>query len=107
MTGSNGSSKRQNNMTLIFEQGAFGWHRDKKPENLRAMLWPIFESTTYTSADADIVKRLELCEGGTYAWAFVDNSRQRKHRWCYMSVCGNYARAKRFCRKGRTTDNSS
>jgi predicted RNA-binding Zn ribbon-like protein len=41
------------------------------------------------------------CEGAQCGWFFLDESRNRRRRWCSMESCGNRAKARRFYRKKR------
>jgi len=43
------------------------------------------------------------CEGAQCGWFFLDESRNRKRRWCSMEACGNRAKARRFYRRKRGT----
>jgi predicted RNA-binding Zn ribbon-like protein len=43
------------------------------------------------------------CEGAQCGWFFLDESRNRRRRWCSMESCGNRAKARRFYRKKATT----
>ena len=39
--------------------------------------------------------RLRVCASETCQWAFFDNSRTAKRKWCDMTTCGNRAKAAR------------
>lgn len=41
------------------------------------------------------------CEGAQCGWFFLDESRNRRRRWCSMEACGNRAKARRFYRRKR------
>jgi predicted RNA-binding Zn ribbon-like protein len=41
------------------------------------------------------------CEGPECGWFFLDESRNRRRRWCSMESCGNRAKARRFYRRKR------
>jgi predicted RNA-binding Zn ribbon-like protein len=41
------------------------------------------------------------CEGADCGWFFLDESRNRRRRWCSMEACGNRAKARRFYRRKR------
>jgi predicted RNA-binding Zn ribbon-like protein len=41
------------------------------------------------------------CEGSLCGWFFLDESRNKRRRWCSMESCGNRAKARRFYRKKR------
>lgn len=43
------------------------------------------------------------CEGSQCGWFFLDESRNRRRRWCSMEACGNRAKAQRFYRRKRAT----
>jgi predicted RNA-binding Zn ribbon-like protein len=40
-------------------------------------------------------ERLRVCASETCQWAFFDNSRTAKRKWCDMTTCGNRAKAAR------------
>jgi len=44
---------------------------------------------------------IRVCEGAQCGWFFLDESRNRRRRWCSMQACGNRAKAQRFYRRKR------
>jgi len=47
------------------------------------------------------------CEGALCGWFFLDESRNRRRRWCSMEACGNRAKARRFYRRKRAASTSA
>ena len=47
------------------------------------------------------------CEGALCGWFFLDESRNRRRRWCSMEACGNRAKARRFYRRKRAASAAS
>lgn len=41
-------------------------------------------------------KRIKLCANDECGWAFYDESKNRRRRWCDMQICGNVAKVRRF-----------
>lgn len=39
--------------------------------------------------------RIKLCPGTDCGWLFVDETRNRRRKWCSMETCGNRAKARR------------
>lgn len=51
-------------------------------------------------------ERLRTCANPTCRWAFYDQSRGRRRRWCEMATCGNRAKAARHRARRATGDES-
>lgn len=49
--------------------------------------------------------RIKVCANDECGWAFYDESRNRRRRWCDMRICGNVDKVRRFRarRPGRET----
>ena len=41
------------------------------------------------------ISRVKTCAGNNCAWLFLDESRNRRRRWCSMRTCGNREKARR------------
>ena len=41
------------------------------------------------------LERVELCPSENCGWLFLDESKNRRRRWCSMETCGNRAKARR------------
>ncbi|MGH2512792.1 MAG: CGNR zinc finger domain-containing protein [Candidatus Limnocylindrales bacterium] len=50
--------------------------------------------------------RARICANDTCRWAFFDDSRTHRRRWCEMSSCGNRAKAARHRARMRAADQS-
>lgn len=44
---------------------------------------------------AQDLARVELCPAENCGWLFLDESQNRRRRWCSMETCGNRAKARR------------
>lgn len=75
--------------------GAFGWTWPRDPPDAYAILGPLALSAAGLLRDGDL-SRLKQCPGEHCGWLFFDLTKNRRRRWCEMSVCGNRAKAKRF-----------
>ncbi len=71
---------------------AFSWRQNRRWHSAEDLLLPLAEvmGDLVCSADFSYVKN---CEGPTCTLYFHDVSKNRKRRWCTMSVCGNRAKA--------------
>ncbi len=67
--------------------------------------WLVIESQlvdmVLTSAKAVLsdpreIGRVSMCTGSDCGWLYIDESRNRKRKWCMMQTCGNRAKARRF-----------
>jgi len=67
-------------------------------QNLNCLMWSITRAACELLTSAD-VSQLRRCAGEGCGWLFLDTSRNQSRRWCYMSVCGNRAKARRFYRQ--------
>lgn len=52
-------------------------------------------------ADRREVERLKLCPGSNCGWLFIDETKNRRRRWCSMETCGNRAKANRHYARSR------
>jgi len=86
------------------EQGAQGYRLawDGGRELLPALLGPIAHSAVKLLLESDL-RRIKRCGGEDCGWLFFDQTKNRRRRWCEMSVCGNRAKQRRL-RRRRTGD---
>lgn len=78
---------------------AVQWGKDSA--DLSSPLWLVVKS----AADLVLSDRRQLvrrCAAPDCDWLFVDNSSNRRRRWCDMKTCGNRAKARRHYRATRT-----
>ena len=65
---------------------------------LEAPLWPVVQSAAELLTRPEERERVRLC-GMTYedgcGWVFLDETKNRRRRWCSMKDCGNRAKALR------------
>ena len=94
---------RQHKLLIENPQGEPQWQYQRDWGQASTLLLPLAEVL------GDLVCNTELsqvrnCEGPTCNLYFVDVSKNKKRRWCTMSVCGNRAKAAahRARRKGKT-----
>jgi predicted RNA-binding Zn ribbon-like protein len=73
-----------------------GWDRGR--DLLPALLGPIAQSAVKLLLDSDL-GRIKRCGGQDCGWLFFDQTKNRRRRWCEMSVCGNRAKQRRLRRR--------
>ncbi len=65
---------------------------------LEAPLWPVVQSAVALLTQPQERERVRLC-GMTYedgcGWVFLDETKNRRRRWCSRKDCGNRAKARR------------
>jgi len=76
-------------------QAGFAWTWPTEPPIAETVLGPIALSAVGVMRDGDLT-RLKRCAGEHCGWVFFDLTKNRRRRWCEMSVCGNRAKARRF-----------
>lgn len=86
---------------LAPRQGAYAWHWPRAATAFAALLGPIALSAV-TLLQADELNRVKQCGGRHCGWLFYDATKNRRRRWCEMSVCGNRAKQHRL-RQRRST----
>lgn len=73
-------------------------------EQLAAPLWPVVLSAVELLTRPEERERVRLC-GMTYedgcGWVFLDETKNRRRRWCSMKDCGNRAKARRHYARQR------
>jgi predicted RNA-binding Zn ribbon-like protein len=74
--------------------GGFAWDWAGAPA-LDAVLRPL----AHSAADlllAPLHARIKQCPGHGCGWIFLDMTKNRRRRWCEMSVCGSRAKIRRY-----------
>ncbi len=67
---------------------------------LDRMLWPVARAAAELLS-SESVDRVRECASETCTWLFLDDSRNRRRRWCDMASCGNRAKARRYYERHR------
>lgn len=44
-------------------------------------------------------ERIKICPGDDCGWMFLDESKNRRRRWCSMELCGNREKARRHYKR--------
>jgi predicted RNA-binding Zn ribbon-like protein len=78
------------------------WSWDPRKGVIEAILGPIAFSALTMLTQHDL-SRIKQCEGDHCGWLFFDTTKNKRRRWCEMSVCGNRAKI-RALRERRKTD---
>jgi predicted RNA-binding Zn ribbon-like protein len=78
----------------------FGWAWREQAAALDGMLWPVACSAAVFLTSPD-VERVRECPGDDCNWLFVDDSRNRRRRWCSMQMCGDKVKARRYYARQR------
>jgi predicted RNA-binding Zn ribbon-like protein len=47
-------------------------------------------------------ERIKLCANDECGWAFYDESKNQRRRWCDMQICGNITKVRRFRARTRS-----
>lgn len=82
-------------------RGGFEWRwRETDTPDFDRVLWPVVWSAAELLTST-VLDRARQCEGPGCAWLFMDTSKNRRKRWCDMSVCGNRAKARRYQERQR------
>lgn len=50
------------------------------------------------------ISRVKMCGGQNCGWFFLDESKNRRRRWCTMELCGNREKARRHYKRKVTAD---
>ena len=81
--------------------GSFAWVWQPAEGLAEALLGPITLSALSLLHSLDPL-RVKQCGGIHCGWLFFDATKNRRRRWCEMSVCGNRAKQRRL-RQRRST----
>ncbi len=76
-------------MLLVQRRGRLAFARDTALERIVGL------SAVSVLTAAQELERVELCPGEDCGWLFLDESKNRRRRWCSMETCGNRAKARR------------
>ncbi len=88
---------------LVPHDAGFVWSWDAKTSVTGIVLGPISFSALSLLTQQDLT-RVKQCEGQHCGWLFFDTTKNKRRRWCEMSVCGNRSkvRALRARRKAQS-----
>lgn len=74
---------------LAIRRGQLSFARDLAFEKMIAL------SAVSVLTTAQELERIEICPSENCGWLFLDESKNRRRRWCSMETCGNRAKARR------------
>lgn len=80
------------------QSGGYAWGWDLQRNLVHAVLGPIALSAAGLLLGMDL-SRVKQCGGQHCGWLFFDQTKNKRRRWCEMSVCGNRAKQKRLRRR--------
>ncbi len=73
----------------------FTWRWLGNDGELDLPLGPIARAAAMLLTDPHHLGRVEICQGDTCGWIFMDLSKNHSRRWCDMRDCGNRAKIRR------------
>lgn len=82
-------SERPDDSPLVARDGILAF---AEPVALR---WILAQSALGVLTAQSEIGRVKLCPGDSCGWLFLDETRNRRRRWCSMETCGNRAKARR------------
>ena len=59
------------------------------------LAWILAQSALSVLTAQSEIGRVKLCPGDNCGWLFLDETRNRRRRWCAMETCGNRSKARR------------
>ena len=71
----------------------FNWSDSEDEPALPLWILSLAASELVTS---ETMYRLRACDSPDCRWLFLDTSKNHTRRWCYMKLCGNRMKARRF-----------
>ncbi|TQV70656.1 CGNR zinc finger domain-containing protein [Denitrobaculum tricleocarpae] len=74
---------------LAVRRGAFAYSKDLSVAQTVGL------SALATLTLPQEIERVEICPSKDCGWLFLDESKNRRRRWCAMETCGNRAKARR------------
>ncbi len=74
---------------LAVRQGAFSFNKDIPVAQAIGL------SALSVLTQPTEIERVEICPSDDCGWLFLDESKNRRRRWCSMETCGNRAKARR------------
>ncbi|HKY95043.1 MAG TPA: ABATE domain-containing protein [Kiloniellales bacterium] len=80
---------------LDIDAAAYRLAWDREDDLAHALLGPIAQSALSLLLESDL-GRVKRCGGKDCGWLFFDRTKNRRRRWCEMSVCGNRAKQHRL-----------
>jgi predicted RNA-binding Zn ribbon-like protein len=78
---------------IKMREGAYIWTWDPRRDMQAAILGPITLSALTLFMEKDL-SRTKRCAGLECGWLFFDTTKNKRRRWCEMSVCGNRAKVR-------------
>ncbi len=96
-----GASEMLAKSRIVPTSDGFKWGWDGDEDALDRMLWPVVRSTVDLLTSKEL-RRVGECEDDRgCGWLFLDMSRNRSRRWCFMKNCGNRAKVRRYYERQR------
>lgn len=74
---------------LAMRRGAFAFNKDMPVAQIIGL------SALAVLTQPTEIGRVEVCPSENCGWLFLDESKNRRRRWCSMETCGNRAKARR------------
>lgn len=74
---------------LVMRQGAPAFHKDVPIAQIIAL------SALAVLTQPTEIERVKICPSDDCGWLFLDESKNRRRRWCSMETCGNREKARR------------
>lgn len=81
---------------LAVRQGAFAFNKDIPVAQAIGL------SALAVLTQPTEIERVEVCPSDDCGWLFLDESKNRRRRWCSMETCGNRAKARRHYQRQTT-----
>ncbi len=85
------------------QAGGYAWAWDARQELTHAVLGPIGLSAVGLLLGMDL-SRVKQCCGQHCGWLFFDLTKNKRRRWCEMSVCGNRAKQRALRQRRAAAD---
>ncbi|MGD8793261.1 MAG: ABATE domain-containing protein [Anaerolineae bacterium] len=88
---------------IVPSGGGYTWDWIGQEAALDRVLWPVVRDAADLLTSEDLA-RVGQCADDRCGWLFLDTSRNHSRRWCSMEDCGNRAKARRYYRRSRTSE---
>jgi predicted RNA-binding Zn ribbon-like protein len=85
---------------LVPHGEGYVWTWDPRLGVTESILGPIAFSALTLLTQQDL-SRIKRCEGDHCGWLFFDATKNKRRRWCEMSVCGNRAKVRALRQRRR------
>jgi predicted RNA-binding Zn ribbon-like protein len=85
---------------LVPHGEGYVWTWDPRLGVAESILGPIAFSALTLLTQQDL-SRIKRCEGDHCGWLFFDTTKNKRRRWCEMSVCGNRAKVRALRQRRR------